>query len=209
MHSLPLQDLLSERYSQGERDLRDLGDRLHAIELSHLLLEDCNLDGANLANSILSKVTLKNIDLAGASLQGAQFSEVCLSGSNLKHADLSHASLSECDLRFCIFSGAKFEGADIGNCQIGQSVFINATYDSSTVFPHDFVPEDRGMIQVSESPAEQFCDTPEEGNASDDAAELASSSEAEQCAVSPPEDTAGAEVIQKKTYFYRGRQVEI
>ncbi|MEM9534378.1 MAG: pentapeptide repeat-containing protein [Cyanobacteria bacterium P01_E01_bin.45] len=153
MHSPPLQDVLFERYSQGERDLRDLGDRLHAAELSNLHLEHCNLEGANLANSSLTQVTLKSVDLGEASLQGAQWSEVSLSGSNLKQANLSHAFLSECDLKFCIFSGASFEGADIRQCQIHHSVFINATYDRTTVFPPNFAPAARGMIEVSPSAA--------------------------------------------------------
>ncbi|MEM9567110.1 MAG: pentapeptide repeat-containing protein [Cyanobacteria bacterium P01_E01_bin.34] len=235
MQSPQLQDVLQDRYSQGERDLRDLGDCLQGINLSNLHLEDCNLAGANLANSTLTQVILNTIDLGQASLQGAQWLEVSLSGCTIKKANLSHASFEKCDLRFCIFSGASFEGADLESCQIQHSVFIDATYDRTTIFPPGFDPDERGMVEIpipssslpitdseetllSHNSVGSVLTSPIEPNVSKLSEDRASAltdmtsvfpEPTDELLPAENRDSKPIKLPPKKTFFYRGRLVEM
>lgn len=86
------------------------GDQLNAcgVELSHSLLTDASLVGAN-----FSKARLCNADFSRADLRGANFQK----------ADCAGVDFENCDLR-----GADFRGARLPNARFPGANLMNAKY---------------------------------------------------------------------------------
>lgn len=87
-----------------------------------------NLLGADLRGAILIRANLNRANLEGANLSGA----------NLEGADLTRANLSKVNLT----------EANLSKTNLTNATLIGTTYDSQTIFPHDFNPDAVGMILV-------------------------------------------------------------
>ena len=103
-------------------------------------------DSRNAAWSVQNLWDAGQQDVAVAYWLGpdAELAYVDLSGEDLSDLDLSDADLTGADL-----SGADLTGTDFSGATLTGTIFSNATYDTSTVMPMSFIPEDYEMISFS------------------------------------------------------------
>ncbi|UQA57825.1 NACHT domain-containing protein [Polyangium aurulentum] len=149
VETLPLRSLLGWFWTRTEFS------KLVAprIVTSELILWTAELSQANLLGAILPQARLvaaylwnasmKDADLRGANLQSANLALANLTGANLVFANLSSANLTGANL-----TGTNLRGADLRNAQLTSVDLRSALYDSSTLWPHDFNPNDAGAREV-------------------------------------------------------------
>ena len=103
-------------------------------------------DSRNVAWSVQNLWDSGQQDVAVAYWLGpdAELAYVDLSGEDLSGLDLSDADLTGADL-----SGADLTGTDFSGATLTDTIFSNAIYDTSTVMPMSFIPEDFEMISFS------------------------------------------------------------
>lgn len=114
----------------------------------------------HLAFSDFSNMDLSYINLSEQALYGCDFSNTKFHGADLRNANLSDSVLKNANLDYAYISGAIFTGADLSNAHL-QGADMNAyvlgadfedanlsgaTYNSDTVFPDDFEPNEHNMI---------------------------------------------------------------
>lgn len=98
-------------YNQGI-DLRQVS--LERIDLSHAILYDARLEGANLSHANLSAAFLRRVNFAGANLVSANFCKADLKYAGFMGANLSNADLTEADLSGdTAFTGANLRDANL------------------------------------------------------------------------------------------------
>jgi uncharacterized protein YjbI with pentapeptide repeats len=119
-----------------QQDLKGID--LSGRDLSGLYLKGCNLLRANLKGT-----NLNGANLSQAYLAWAYLNEATLEGTNLSDADLAGASLQGTDLSEANLAGANLTRANL----IGASL-AGARYDSRTVWPEGFEPQDCGAVRV-------------------------------------------------------------
>ncbi len=134
--SLSLADL-------SEADLRET--YLIGAYLRGAHLRGANLSVANLSGAYLIGANLYRANLSGAYLIGANLYRANLSGANLIGANLSGAYLYRADLR-----GADLYRADLRGANLIGANLSGAKFDSNTIFPEGFNPEEYGMINIDE-----------------------------------------------------------
>ena len=219
-----IRETIANRYTLGDRDFRDLGDRLQGVDLSNLTLEKCNFSGANLTAANMANINLKSSDLAGAILHSANMDKAVLTGATLRNTQFQQASLIDCDLKFSFLSKSNFAGANLKGSQLEPSVLIDAQYDENTVFPEGFELTGKGIVKASEIPQKEdfrqlTIQKPEFPNSS----QLSSSNTVNKSAPSDfktsltnPPTTATSQLTakqpfpkKKKMVMYRGRIVEM
>ncbi len=103
-------------------------------------------DSRNAAWSVQNPWDSGQQDVAVAYWLGAdaELAYVDLSGEDLSDLDLSDADLTGADL-----SDADLTGTDFSGATLTDAIFSNAIYDTSTVMPMSFIPEDYEMISFS------------------------------------------------------------
>ena len=120
-------------------------------------------EGADLSG--LSAPLIKNLrgtSFRGATLYWANLQDADLSGCNFENADLSGAALQDSKLVGANLRNAKLgldnlgghtrlQGADLSGAQLHGADFRGAKYDSRTLFPTGFNPEQAGCIYAEAS----------------------------------------------------------
>ena len=110
-----------------------------------------NLSDADLRGAELRGVDLSLVDLTGANLQGADLRGANLEWAKLAGADLSEADLTGANLKFANFTGAVLRWADLSHADLRFADFTGTdltgtNYNSKTLFPDNFNPENQGMV---------------------------------------------------------------
>ncbi|MCS6943456.1 MAG: pentapeptide repeat-containing protein [Geminocystis sp.] len=109
---------------------------LAGIHARNAKFQNCHLNSANLEKAYLShadftQAALNNANLKGANLKHAIFQQAFLTGANLTDANLAEANLCDASL-----VATEFE----------MACFYNAQYNSKTLFPQNFDPQQRKMV---------------------------------------------------------------
>jgi uncharacterized protein YjbI with pentapeptide repeats len=133
-----------------------LGRDLSGAVFDGLILEGAYFDDTS---------PVKNASFRGTDLYWADFSFCDAERATFEAADLRGASFKDTNLRFCTFCRANLGcdnlggfgdfkrsdlcGADFSGTVLDQLMFDGAKYNSSTVFPDGFSPNDRGMIDAT------------------------------------------------------------
>jgi len=104
-----------------------------ATSLANSSFKNCDLYWAD-----FTEVNLQNANFEGALLRGCDFTQANLFNVNLKNADLGLDNMGH--------TPAKFQGANLGGAIVDGADFFGAEYDSKTIFPEGFSPEEHGMI---------------------------------------------------------------
>jgi uncharacterized protein YjbI with pentapeptide repeats len=146
------------------RDLSDI--ILRNSNLSKADLTFSSLKNADLSGTNLSEANLVGAFLFGANLHGANLHRAVLISSYLHQADLSRSDLNGVDLSGAYLFDAKFSGANLSRANLkgtvlsganlsetnsNNTIFKEALYDRSTVFPRGFDPKNAGLV-ASRSP---------------------------------------------------------
>ena len=139
--------------------------QLNSADLKESLLMEANLEEANLAVTNLKKADLWRTNLVKADLTGADLTGADLTGADLTGANLTNAQLENVSLRGANLTGANLTGANLTNAQLKGAKLDSAnlkasnvaqinlsksnlfTFNSNTVFPKNFRPESRGIIE--------------------------------------------------------------
>ena len=150
------------------------GADLSSMNLSGIYLDHgpgITLQEANLSNANLSYARLF-INMSKANLQKANLSHAFLWGVNLTQANLKGVNLNRARIYQVDFTGADFQGASLGfhaqgrirmnevnlcgadlremtNCE-GVYHWTGAVYNSVTLWPKDFDPDEAGMVLINE-----------------------------------------------------------
>lgn len=129
------------------------GAKLDDADLTKVILNNAHLLGAKMHRSILKTALIENADLSNALLEDANLNNAFLKGAKLDHANLQNADLASADLRNASLDGASLQSADLRNANLDGTLLQNADlkgakYSSTTQFPRDFDPGERGMISV-------------------------------------------------------------
>lgn len=110
------------------------------LEDSHIM--DCSFKSTNCTNIVLKNATViksdfdSNSNLTGAQLQNAIIAHLKFKGSILTRAD---------------FRGAQFYNLDFSGADLSEAILEGVRYDSTTIFPSSFTPDQRtqkGMIEI-------------------------------------------------------------
>ena len=111
----------------------------------NLNMENTNMKGANLENSILSTVNFKNANLSASNLNNAEIYQVDFTGVDFRDASLGFHAQAR-----IIMNDANLCGADLSNLKNIHGVYNwqGAKYDSFTLWPKDFDPNKLGMVLV-------------------------------------------------------------
>ena len=155
---------LEKQYISGKRSFYQAN--LEQVDLENMFLsriemKQANLNYANLNNADLSdadlaqsfligtqldKAHLSGIDLTQANLTQAKFTKSILNQANFAEACLEEACLIGAALIGANFAKANLSGASLLGANLSGANFEGAFYDSKTVFPPDFDPVGKKMI---------------------------------------------------------------
>ena len=91
---------------------------------------------------------LRGADLREADLRGAYLRDADLRAAYLREADLYDADLRGADLSGTSLSKADLSGADLSGTDLREADLYGAKYNSKTVFPTGFNPENEIMVRV-------------------------------------------------------------
>jgi uncharacterized protein YjbI with pentapeptide repeats len=109
-------------------------------------LEGISFDGSDLQGSDFS-----GADLYGAFLCDSKFDSCLFVQADLRSAFMFRVSFRNADMRGARFSLNQMGGAlflravDFSNANLEEADFTGALYDSDTIFPNGFNPEERGL----------------------------------------------------------------
>lgn len=109
-------------------------------------LEAIHFDGSDLKGSDSS-----GADLYGAILSDSNFDSCLFVQADLRSVFMYRVSFRNADMRGARFSLDQMGGAlvfrtvDFSNANLDEADFTGALYDSATVFPNGFNPEQRGL----------------------------------------------------------------
>jgi uncharacterized protein YjbI with pentapeptide repeats len=122
---------------------------LHHTKLIEAELEGARFKNASLGSANLSKAHVYYVDLTGANLSSADFTEAWIfrsnfTGANLTNAKLNGTNFAETELKFALLNGADFTGSKLG------ANFSGAKYDTKTIWPEGFDPEEAGAILIKD-----------------------------------------------------------
>ncbi|MEL7086139.1 MAG: pentapeptide repeat-containing protein [Cyanobacteria bacterium J06597_1] len=146
-----IKQLLIERYEQGERDFRSLGDRLKNANLSRISLEKCNLSGMDLSCANLSRANLNDVNLQGTDLSFANFVNAKLVNVDFGQSNLTFATFSNSEVISCQFSDADLSNANLLNATVRPPSFAGAIHNSNTRFPEGVDLDGKSSTSVAKS----------------------------------------------------------
>gem|GEM_PF-1936631 len=133
--------------AQGQRDFT--GVSFNGLDLSHVVLSDCNLTNATFIGCTLHGVTFRGADLTGANLSGASlvrayFKHANLTGANLSGASLVRASMVDTDL-----SAANLTGASLFQCVLKRVRLCQADLTDSNLLNAKIVDTDLSAANLT------------------------------------------------------------
>jgi uncharacterized protein YjbI with pentapeptide repeats len=115
------------------------------------LLAGCELEGVSFDGSDLQGSDFSRADLYGAFLSDSNFDSCLFVQADLRSAFMYRVSFRNADMRGARFSLDQMGGAlvfravDFSNANLDEADFTGALYDSDTIFPNGFNPEERGL----------------------------------------------------------------
>ena len=126
-------------------------EKLDLSKWEEVLLENANLNYANLFKAKLSGADLRRADLSGAKLRradlsGAKLRRADLIDANLTSADLIDANLRRADLSGADLSGANLTRANFGAVNLSGADFTRSTIDNYTDFSDAWAWRDQKPI---------------------------------------------------------------
>ncbi|KTB60641.1 hypothetical protein AO067_11805 [Pseudomonas viridiflava ICMP 13104] len=95
----------------------------------------------------MKNVSLVNAILTGSRMRGGDLSESLLMYSDFSKVDLSLVNLKDSNVAGADFRGADFSGADFSVLGLDQCKLQGAFYDSATVWPENFNPDEYGLLK--------------------------------------------------------------
>jgi hypothetical protein len=101
---------------------------LQQLDLTGVVLRECNLSDAQCYRIVLKDADLRNAIIDRADLKGATLTGANLSGASLRNAVLEYAHLQ----------GANLKGSDLTDANVSNVIWKQAQYDDTTKFPYDF-----------------------------------------------------------------------
>jgi uncharacterized protein YjbI with pentapeptide repeats len=119
---------------------------IRKAQLAGRELEGISFDGSDLQGSDFS-----GADLYGAILTDSNFDSCLFVQADLRSAFMFRVSFRNTDMRGARFSLDQMGGAlvlravDFSNANLDEADFTGALYDSDTIFPKGFNPEERGL----------------------------------------------------------------
>ena len=116
---------------------------LYRSNMQWALLQRANFTNADLSFSDLSYADLIDCILINVNLFHANLFRSHLGSANLIHANLMDSNLEGADLFRADLRGANLENANLKNTNLRDAIF-----NSKTLFPYDFNPNEAGMIEV-------------------------------------------------------------
>ena len=155
---------LEEQYALGSRNFSKIDLEKADLEntfLSRVEMKQANLNYANFKNADLSDADLTESSLINTELYKAHLSGINLSKANLTQTNFTQSILNQanftqaCLKKACLIgtvlieadlSEADLSGADISGANLSETNLKGTIYDSDTIFPTDFDPQSRGMI---------------------------------------------------------------
>jgi uncharacterized protein YjbI with pentapeptide repeats len=114
-------------------------------------LAGCELEGISFDSSDLQGSDFSGADLYGAILTDSNFDSCLFVRADLRSAFMFRVSFRYADLRGARFSLDEmggpmiFRAIDFSNANLDEADFTGAFYDTDTVFPSGFKPEERGL----------------------------------------------------------------
>lgn len=117
---------LMERYAAGERDFR--GAQWFGADLRGVALDDVNLNGADLGQSLLDGVSLSRAKLIHASLNGANAREATFDGADLSGVDLVRATIDDARFNGATLRGAVLNGANVHRTNFDEAILEDADF---------------------------------------------------------------------------------
>jgi uncharacterized protein YjbI with pentapeptide repeats len=103
-----------------------------------------SLRGKNFSGALMYWAFLADADLSDCNFDGAD-----LRGANLRGALLHRCSFRKADLGRDNLNGATdLQAADLAGAILNRAKLDGALYDSRTIFPKGFLPNDHGMVEV-------------------------------------------------------------
>lgn len=141
-------EVLSRRKGSPEKpqlylaraDLRSL--LLNNGRLPSTLLRHSNLARAWMPSANLNRCDLTDADLRRANLREAHLVAAILLDAHLQNADLAGANLRRAIMRNANLCGTNFRGA-----RLARADFEGAHYDTETIWPDHFNPDERGAVR--------------------------------------------------------------
>jgi uncharacterized protein YjbI with pentapeptide repeats len=119
--------------------------------IRNALLAGCELEVIHFDGSDLQGSDFSGADLYGAILSDSNFDSCPFVQADLRSAFMYRVSLCNADMRGARFSLDQMGGAlvlrsvDFSNANLDEADFTGALYDSDTIFPNGFNPEERGL----------------------------------------------------------------
>ena len=114
-------DLVLERYAQGERDF------------ANVVLNECNLAGAQLPHIGLRQASLNVVNLSTANLSHSDLERASLNVSRLSGANLSQARLGQAQLNVANLIRAVLVGADLSDASLVRAELLRADLSNATL----------------------------------------------------------------------------
>lgn len=124
--------------------------------LDHMVIRNALLAGRELERISFDGSDLQGSDFSGADLYGAFLSDSNFDSCIFVQADLRSAFMYRVNFRNADMRGARFSldqmggalvlrAVDFSNANLDEADFTGALYDSDTIFPNGFNPEERGL----------------------------------------------------------------
>ena|SRR3989344_30530 len=99
---------------------------------------------------VMCDVALMNATLIGAELQGGDLSRALLIGADLSGANLFKSDFNNVDVYGASFVKANLCDANFDVRRVSDAELAGALYNSRTIWPKDFSPDNFGLVKVSD-----------------------------------------------------------
>ncbi len=124
------------------------------LSLKNAVFDNLSLEGCFFTDTYLAGASFKNCDLYWScfyetNLENTDFSGADLCACDFKNANLSGANLSNANFSFDnLGRAAQLQGANLSRIIICNTNLLGAVYSATTIFPHNFIPEEHGMVLI-------------------------------------------------------------
>jgi uncharacterized protein YjbI with pentapeptide repeats len=119
---------------------------LDEAEFDNLVMEGALFIGTSLREATFARCDLYWASFICADMSGAHLIDSTFHGASFADACCVKVQFIRCDFGADAFGkGAIFRGANLSDAQFENCILRGATYDSSTIFPLEFLAEAEGM----------------------------------------------------------------
>ena len=121
------------------------------VELQAANLHKANLRDANLRDANLIQADLRGADLRNVNLRGAKLTQANLSGANLSGADLRGANLGNANLTSAFLYGANLTGTNLNQANLKQARLNNASLRQASLRNCELEEANLNEVDLSEA----------------------------------------------------------